>query len=70
MAAFFLALDRFPPAGGRAETEVRDEHHVCGHAAHRVYLGVHGSSRRGYNLGPGLPDRQVQETEGGSGKTE
>lgn len=47
LAAFFLALERFPPAGGRAATEVRDEHHVCGHAAHRVYLGVHGPSRRG-----------------------
>lgn len=37
-----------PVAGGSAERKVRDEHHVRGHTAHRFYLRVHGSSRRGW----------------------
>ena len=36
------------------QSEVRDEHDVRRRAAHRFYLRVHGSARRGYNLGPGL----------------
>lgn len=56
--------------GGNAQSQVREEHQAPTSAAHCFYLSVHGSSCRRYILGPSLQDRQVQETKGGSGKTE
>lgn len=50
------------------QRQVQDEHYVPRHTAHCFYLHVHGSTCWDYNLGPGLQDRQVQETEGGRRK--
>ena len=45
----FLWRSRASPLeSGSAESEARDEHDVRRHAAHRFYLRVHGSARRGW----------------------